>query len=40
MQLKFDWLIVLENLHRGIMITDVTLTAPPARVSFTSTALG
>ena len=25
MQLKFDWLIVLENLRRGIMVTDVTL---------------
>ena len=28
MQLKFDWLIVLENLHRGIMVTDVTLDDP------------
>jgi len=28
MQLKFDWLIVLENLHRGIMVTDVNLDAP------------
>jgi PAS domain S-box-containing protein len=28
MQLKFDWLIVLENLRRGIMVTDVTLDAP------------
>jgi PAS domain S-box-containing protein len=28
MQLKFDWLIVLENLHRGIMVTDVTLNSP------------
>jgi len=28
MQLKFDWLIVLENLRRGIMVTDVTLEAP------------
>jgi len=28
MQLKFDWLIVLENLHRGIMVTDATLAAP------------
>ncbi len=28
MQLKFDWLIVLENLHRGIMVTDVNLVAP------------
>jgi PAS domain S-box-containing protein len=28
MQLKFDWLIVLENLHRGIMITDVNLDGP------------
>jgi PAS domain S-box-containing protein len=28
MQLKFDWLIVLENLHRGIMVTDVTLDSP------------
>ena len=28
MQLKFDWLIVLENLHRGIMVTDTTLEGP------------
>jgi PAS domain S-box-containing protein len=28
MQLKFDWLIVLENLRRGIMVTDVTLECP------------
>lgn len=28
MQLKFDWLIVLENLRRGIMVTDVTLEPP------------
>jgi len=28
MQLKFDWLIVLENLRRGIMVTDVTLQKP------------
>jgi PAS domain S-box-containing protein len=28
MNLKFDWLIVLENLHRGIMVTDVTLDGP------------
>ena len=28
MQLKFDWLIVLENLQRGIMVTDVTLESP------------
>jgi len=28
MQLKFDWLIVLENLRRGIMVTDVTLQRP------------
>lgn len=28
MQLKFDWLIVLENLRRGIMVTDVTLEGP------------
>lgn len=28
MQLKFDWLIVLENLRRGIMVTDTTLEAP------------
>ena len=25
MQLKFDWLIVLENLRRGIMVTDTAL---------------
>jgi PAS domain S-box-containing protein len=28
MQLKFDWLVVLENLRRGILVTDVTLKAP------------
>lgn len=28
MQLKFDWLIVLENLRRGILVTDVQLDAP------------
>jgi PAS domain S-box-containing protein len=28
MQLKFDWIIVLENLRRGIMVTDVTLEGP------------
>jgi PAS domain S-box-containing protein len=28
MQLKFDWLIVLENLRRGILITDVNLEGP------------
>lgn len=28
MQLKFDWLIVLENLRRGILVTDVQLQAP------------
>jgi len=28
MQLKFDWLIVLENLRRGIMVTDVTREGP------------
>jgi PAS domain S-box-containing protein len=28
MQLKLDWLIVLENLRRGIMVTDVTLEGP------------
>jgi len=28
MQLKFDWLIVLENLRRGIMVTDVLLKGP------------
>ena len=28
MQLKFDWLIVLENLRRGILVTDVTLDRP------------
>jgi PAS domain S-box-containing protein len=25
MQLKFDWMIVLENLHVGILVTDVDL---------------
>jgi len=28
MQLKFDWLIVLENLRVGIMVTDSTLEPP------------
>ena len=28
MQLNFDWLIVLENLRRGIMVTDATLQYP------------
>jgi hypothetical protein len=28
MQLKSDWLIVLENLRRGIMVTDANLQAP------------
>jgi PAS domain S-box-containing protein len=28
MKLRFDWLIVLENLRRGIMVTDVTLDGP------------
>ncbi len=28
MQLKFDWLIVLENLRRGIMVTDANLDPP------------
>jgi PAS domain S-box-containing protein len=28
MQLNFDWLIVLENLRRGIMVTDVNLNPP------------
>jgi PAS domain S-box-containing protein len=28
MQLKFDWLIVLENLQVGIMVTDSTLEPP------------
>jgi len=28
MQFKFDWFIVLENLRRGIMVTDATLDPP------------
>ena len=28
MQLQFDWLIVLENLRRGIMVTDTMLQSP------------
>ncbi len=28
MKLRFDWLIVLENLRRGIMVTDVALEGP------------
>ena len=28
MQLRFDWVIVLENLRRGIMVTDTMLEGP------------
>jgi len=28
MQLKFDWLIVLENLRRGVLVTDTNLESP------------
>ena len=28
MQLRFDWVIVLENLRRGIMVTETTLDGP------------
>jgi len=28
MQLKIDGIIVLENLRRGIMVTDTTLEGP------------
>jgi two-component system OmpR family sensor kinase len=28
MQLNFDWLIVLENLRRGIVVTDANLDPP------------
>ena len=28
MKLKFDWLIILENLRRGIMVTDAELEPP------------
>lgn len=28
MQMKLDWMIVLENLRRGIMVTDTTLDGP------------
>jgi hypothetical protein len=28
MQLIFGWLIVVENLRRGIMVTDTTLGGP------------
>ena len=28
MQLKFDWLTVLENLRRAMMVSDVTLEGP------------
>lgn len=39
MQLKFDWLIVLENLRRGIMVTDVTLEGPAGpRIIFVNRA--
>jgi len=39
MQLKFDWLIVLENLRRGIMVTDTTLEGPAGpRIIYVNTA--
>jgi PAS domain S-box-containing protein len=28
MQLKFDWMLVPENLRRGITVTDTTLEGP------------
>ena len=28
MQLNFDWLIVLENLRQGVMVTDASLEGP------------
>ena len=40
MQLKFDWLIVLENLRRGILVTDVIWKAPTGRASFMRTTPG
>src|SRR5512137_1098993 len=39
MQLKFDWLIVLENLRRGIMVTDTTLEGPKSpRIIYVNSA--
>lgn len=39
MQLKFDWLIVLENLRRGIMVTDTTLEGPQSpRILYVNSA--
>lgn len=39
MHLKFDWLIVLENLRRGIMVTDTTLDGPHSpRIIYVNTA--
>jgi PAS domain S-box-containing protein len=39
MQLKFDWLIVLENLRRGIMVTNTTLEGPKnPRIIYVNTA--
>ncbi len=39
MQLKFDWLIVLEKLRRGIMVTDTTLEGPQSpRIIYVNTA--
>ena len=39
MQLKFDWLIVLEKLRRGIMVTDTTLEGPRSpRIIYVNTA--
>ncbi len=39
MQLNFDWLIVLEKLRRGIMVTDTTLEGPQSpRIIYVNTA--
>ena len=39
MQLKFDWLIVLEKLRRGIMVTDTTLDGPQSpRIIYVNSA--
>jgi len=39
MHLKFDWIIVLENLRRGIMVTDTTLEGPDSpRIIYVNSA--
>ena len=39
MQLRFDWVIVLENLRRGIMVTEAALEGPKSpRIIYVNSA--